>query len=382
MSKKTVLFSRKDASTFGRWWWTVDRWVLGALLMMMAIGGILSFAASPAVAVRLKLDTFFFVKRHLVMVPPAIIIMVMVSMMTPLSIRRFSVFVYFASLVLLVMTLIYGMEIKGARRWIMLFGMSLQTSEIVKPAFAVLSAWMLSEKYKDQTFPGGMISFVLLSALVVLLLLQPDLGMTLVVVATWVSQLFVAGLPVVWMVMFAGFSVVGLLGAYVLFPHVTKRIDQFFDPASVDAKHDLYQVNQSLEAFMQGGFLGRGPGEGIIKKHVPDAHADFVFSVAGEEFGLIVCLFIVLLFAFVVIRSLMRSMHNGSLFIMMATIGIVVQFGMQAFVNMASALHLIPTKGMTMPFMSYGGSSLMALGMAMGMLLSLTRKRHGTDDLI
>jgi cell division protein FtsW len=276
----------------------------------------------------------------------------------------------------------YGMEIKGARRWLALGGMSLQTSELIKPAFAILAAWMLSEKYRDPTFPGITISFCLMSILVTLLLLQPDLGMTLVVVVTWVGQLFIAGLPLIWMAILAGCALIGLLGTYVFLPHVTKRIDQFFDPASGDAKHDLYQVTKSLEAFMQGGLFGRGPGEGIVKKNVPDAHADFVFSVAGEEFGLILCLVLVALFGFVVVRALLRSMNDGSLFVMMATAGLVTQFGMQAFVNMASALHIIPTKGMTMPFISYGGSSLIALAIAMGMLLALTRKRHGAEIIV
>lgn len=206
--------------------------------------------------------------------------------------------------------------------------------------------------------------------------------MTLVLISTWIGQLFVAGMPLIWMGILAGLGIVCLCGAYFLFPHVAKRMDQFFDPSAGDPKQDLYQVTQSLKAFTQGGLFGRGPGEGIVKKNVPDAHADFVFAVAGEEFGLFLCLFIVALFAFVVIRSLMRAMQDSSLFVMMAASGLVIQFGLQAFVNMASALHLIPTKGMTMPFISYGGSSLVALAIAMGMLLGLTRKRHGVVDLL
>ncbi len=375
------LFSRRDASVLGRWWWTVDRWTLIALLAIIAIGGILSFAASPAVAVRLKLGTFFFVKRHLFMIPPAIAIMVGISLFNIQQLKRLSVFVYLIGLVLLVFTLISGMEIKGARRWIVLFGTSLQTSEIIKPAFAVLSAWMLSEKLKDPAFPGFSISFGLMALLATLLLMQPDLGMTLVVVMTWAAQLFVAGLPLLWIIVVACLGVMGLLGAYLFFPHVTKRIDQFLmGGTGGDSRHDLYQVTQSLEAFMQGGCFGKGPGEGIIKRTVPDAHADFVFSVAGEEFGFFVCLLIVALFAIVVAKSLIRVSQRNHLLTMMATVGIVTQFAMQAMVNMASALHLIPTKGMTMPFISYGGSSLVALAMAMGMLLALTRKRHGIEE--
>ncbi len=378
---KTV-FSRRDTSVIGRWWWTVDRWSLGAILVIIGLGVLLSFAASPPVANRLNLGTFFFVKRHLIMVPPALLIMFGISLLTPLHIRRLASFVYLTGVLMLIATLLYGIEIKGAKRWLMLAGMSLQASEFIKPAFAVLAAWMLAEKYKDPEFPGLSVSMVLLVILMLLLLLQPDLGMTLVLISTWIGQLFVAGMPLIWMGILAGLGIVCLCGAYFLFPHVAKRMDQFFDPSAGDPKQDLYQVTQSLKAFTQGGLFGRGPGEGIVKKNVPDAHADFVFAVAGEEFGLFLCLFIVALFAFVVIRSLIRAMQDSSLFVMMAASGLVIQFGLQAFVNMASALHLIPTKGMTMPFISYGGSSLVALAIAMGMLLGLTRKRHGVVDLL
>jgi cell division protein FtsW len=378
----TPTFSRRDTSVLGRWWWTIDRWSLSAIIIIMAIGILLSFAASPPVAERLNLGTFFFVKRHIIMVPPAVGLMVAISLLNPQQIRRLASFIYLVGVILLIFTLSNGMEIKGARRWIMLAGTSIQASEFIKPAFAIMVAWMLAEKYRDFQFPGLLISFILLSILVVLLLLQPDLGMTLVVVSTWIGQLFIAGMPIIWMVILATMGVVGLCGAYSLFPHVARRIDQFLDPTSGNPQHDLYQVNQSLEAFMNGGLFGKGPGEGVIKKNVPDAHADFVFSVAGEEFGLILCLALVGLFAFVVIRSLLRGMQESSLFTIMGTAGIAMQFGLQAFINMASALHLIPTKGMTMPFISYGGSSLVALGIAMGMLLALTRRRHGVTEVL
>lgn len=378
----TPIFSRRDTSVLGRWWWTIDRWSLSAIIIIMAVGILLSFAASPPVAERLNLGTFFFVKRHIIMVPPAVGLMLAISLLNPQQIRRLASLIYLVGVILLIFTLFNGTEIKGARRWIMLAGTSIQASEFIKPAFAIMVAWMLAEKYRDFQFPGLLISFILLVILVVLLLLQPDLGMTLVVVSTWIGQLFIAGMPIIWMVILATMAVVGLCGAYLLFPHVARRIDQFLDPTSGNPQHDLYQVNQSLEAFMNGGLFGKGPGEGVIKKNVPDAHADFVFSVAGEEFGLILCLALVGLFAFVVIRSLLRGMQESSLFTIMGTAGIAMQFGLQAFINMASALHLIPTKGMTMPFISYGGSSLVALGIAMGMLLSLTRRRHGVTEVL
>ncbi|MBI1954719.1 MAG: putative lipid II flippase FtsW [Proteobacteria bacterium] len=378
----TPSFSRADTSALGRWWWTVDRWSLLALLILISIGVILSFAASPPVADRLNLGGFYFVKRHLLMLIPSICIIVLVSLLTSKQIRRLASFIFLLSLLLMIATYFYGTEIKGAKRWISISGFSLQPSEFIKPAFAVLSAWMLAETLRNPNFPGVFISFGFLSLYTFLLLLQPDLGMTVVAVATWVGQLFIAGVSLIWFGVIAFLGLAGFIGSYFLFPHVAHRIDQFLDPSSGDPRHDLYQVYQSLEAFSKGGLLGIGPGEGVIKKHVPDAHADFIFAVAGEEFGLILCLVLVGIFAFIVCRSLLRAIHENSLFVILATSGLIIQFGLQAIVNMASSLHLIPTKGMTMPFISYGGSSLLALGIGMGMVLALTRRRYGVNEVL
>lgn len=379
-TSKNYSFSRRDTSILGRWWWTVDRWSLGALTILIALGILLSFAASPPVADRLNLGGFYFVKRHVIMIVPTLFILISTSLMTPRQIRRLASFVYIIGLVLLVLTITNGMEIKGARRWINLGNFSIQASEFVKPAFAVLVAWMLTERYRNPHFPGMIISTTLLALFVLLLMMQPDLGMTVVTTGAWIGQLFIAGMPLFWMGLVAALGVLGLIGSYFFFPHVARRIDQFLDPTTGDPKHDLYQVHQSLEAFMNGGLLGKGPGEGVVKKYIPDAHADFVFAVAGEEFGFILCTIIVGLFAFVVARCFLRVMHENSLFVVLAVGGLIIQFGSQALVNMSSTLHIIPTKGMTMPFISYGGSSLLALAMAMGMVLALTRKRHGTVD--
>ncbi|WP_010298083.1 FtsW/RodA/SpoVE family cell cycle protein [Candidatus Odyssella thessalonicensis] len=373
-------FSRRDNSVLGRWWWTVDRWSLGGIIIIMIVGVLLSFAASPPVADRLGLGGFFFVKRHMIMIIPALIVMVLSSLLMPRNIRRLAVLVYCASLMLMVATILTGAEVKGARRWINLGSFSLQASEFVKPVLAVISAWMMAEKLRHPNFPGISLSFMFMALYVILLILQPDFGMTIVTVATWGCQLFIAGIPLFWMALVLGVGLVGALGAYLFLPHVTRRVDQFLDPSSGDPKHDLYQITQSLEAFKHGGLFGRGPGEGVVKKHIPDAHADFVFAVAGEEFGVLVCLLIVGLFGFVVIRSYLRVVNEQSLFVMLATSGIAFQFGMQSLVNMASTLHIIPTKGMTMPFVSYGGSSMLALGLGMGMVLALTRKRYGVVD--
>lgn len=375
-------FSRRDTSVLGRWWWTVDRWSLAAIVLLMGIGVLLSFAASPAVADRLNLGGFYFAKRHVMMIGPSIFVLVGVSLLTPREVRRLAVMVYSVGLLLLIYTLLAGLEVKGARRWISLGGFSLQASEFVKPALIVLTSWMIAEKYKNYRFPGMTLSLVFYGLFVCLLMLQPDLGMTVVTTTTLIGQFFIAGMPIFWMALIGGTALMGLVSAYFFFPHVARRIDQFLDPGSVDQHHELYQVHQSLEAFMSGGLFGKGPGEGIVKKHIPDAHADFVFSVAGEEFGLILCFVLVGLFGFVVVRSLARALHETSLFSILATCGLAAQFGLQAIINMSSSLNIIPTKGMTMPFISYGGSSMLALAMGMGMMLSLTRKRHGVTEYI
>jgi cell division protein FtsW len=275
--------------------------------------------------------------------------------------------------VLLAYTFIGGVEIKGARRWIEIPGLSLQPSEFVKPTFAVVAAWLFAQYRLQPGFPGHFIAIALYLVVVGLLIKQPDLGMAVVVSAVWFTQFFLTGLRLIWVVGGVGAGAGGLVAAYFCLPHVTSRIDRFLNPGSGDS----YQVDRSMEAFANGGLWGRGPGEGTVKEYLPDAHADFVFAVVGEELGLLVCLLIVALFAFIVLRGFSRLLQDGNLFVVIAATGLLVQFGLQAIINMASSLHLMPTKGMTLPFISYGGSSMLALGLGMGMLLALTRRRFG-----
>jgi cell division protein FtsW len=366
-----MTFARIDQSPVARWWWTVDRWSLAALCVLMGFGVVMCLAASPAVAERIGYDGGHFIRRYLGLLPFTLALMWIVSLQTPRTVRRIAVAVFAVGIVLLAMTLLVGAEIKGARRWINLPLLSLQPSEFVKPCFAVITAWLLSEQKLRRGFPGNLIALALLLAIVAMLIMQPDIGMAAVVVAVWFGQLYMAGLRLYWVALFGLGGVGALAGAYRLLPHVRVRVDHFLDPAAGDS----YQVNRSLEAFANGGLWGRGPGEGTIKYVLPDAHADFVFAVAGEEFGLIVCLVVVALFAFVVMRGFSRLSQEGSLFVLLSATGLLIQFGLQAVINMASTLHMMPTKGMTLPFLSYGGSSMLALGLGMGMLLALTRRR-------
>ncbi|MGO1078446.1 FtsW/RodA/SpoVE family cell cycle protein [Inquilinus sp. CA228] len=372
-----VTLDRADSSVIGRWWWTVDRWMLLLLGIIMGIGSILILAASPAVAQRINLGEFYFIERHLMMLLPAIVLTFMVSLMSPSAIRRTAAIVLLVSVLGVFATLFVGVEIKGATRWIQLPGLSLQPSEFVKPAFAVAAAWLFAQQKTRPGFPGYIASTVLYALIAFLLLSQPDLGMTVVVTAVWFIQFFIAGLPMFLVVGLIAMGTGGLVGSYFLFEHVRSRIDRFLDPST----GDNYQVDRALEAFTNGGLFGTGPGEGSVKLYLPDAHADFIFAVGGEEFGLFFCLALVALFAFIVVRGLSRVMNETNLFIMLAVVGLVTQFGLQAAINMASTLHLIPTKGMTLPFVSYGGSSLIALGYGMGMVLALTRRHAGSGGM-
>ena len=370
-------YSRTNISVIGRWWLGVDRWTIAALIVLAAIGIVLAMAASPAVAEHLGKDIFYFAKRQLLFLLPAMIAMLGVSMLGERDLRRFAIALYAFALVMMVMVLVHGTEIKGATRWVSLAGVTIQPSEFMKPAFIVLSAWMFTAWRLNRDLACFMIAMALYGGSIMLLLAQPDVGMALLISMVWGVQFFLAGLPMILVVGVGILFVAGGVGAYYQFDHVHQRIDKFLDPAGAEA----YQVARSLEAFRNGGVYGVGPGEGQVKAVLPDAHADFVFAVAGEEFGLIPTLLIVLLFCFVVLRGFGRVFKSSSLFAQLAVAGLLAQFGLQAIINMASTLNLMPTKGMTLPFVSYGGSSMLALALGMGMVLALTRDGAGARQV-
>ena len=365
--------TRSDTSILSRWWWTVDKWSLFLLCALCSIGLLLTSAASPAVAERLDLPPMHFILRQALFVPPALAILFMTSMLTPKQVRRAAVVVFAVSVALLILTLIAGHEIKGARRWLSIGGLSLQVSEFVKPAFAVTVAWMFAARRLGEDIPGNIIATGLLLLVTALLLSQPDVGQTAVVVAIWFSELFLIGLSMVWIAVLVALGISCLVTAYFVFPHVASRVDRFLNPQDGDS----FQIDRAIEAFMNGGLFGTGPGAGTVKSSLPDAHADFVFAVLGEEFGLIACLLLLLIFGLIVLRGFIRALQDSDLFVVLATTGLLVQFSLQALINMASAVNLIPPKGMTLPFVSYGGSSALAIAFGMGMVLALTRRRPG-----
>ena len=369
----TESFSRTDRSLLGRWWWTVDRPLLFSFLTLLILGILLSLAGSPSTADRLHIDSFYFVKRHALLTIPAIFILFIGSLASPRLLRYICWGVLGLSIVMLVFTPFVGMEIKGARRWIPLGGFSLQATEFVKPSFIVIAGWLFSQQNR-YPLSGHLLSFILYLVLVGLILMQPDFGMTFIISATWLIQIFLAGLPVLWIVLLGVLGILSVISAYFFFPHVASRIDQFLDPSV----GDQYQITQSLEAFKSGGIFGQGPGEGIFKRYLPDAHADFIFPVAAEEFGFFFCIFVLGLYAFIFTRGIYLARREKNLFLILSLGGLIAQFTLQAFVNIASALKLIPTKGMTLPFLSYGGSSLLGTALGAGLILSMTRKR--ADD--
>ncbi len=365
------MISREQRTPFSEWWWTVDRLLLAAFMTLMLGGVILSLAASPPVAVRIGLDPFHFFNRHVLFLVPSVIVMLAVSFLSPRQVRRTALLVFAVSIVLVVATLLFGPEVKGAKRWITILGINIQASESLKPAFVVLVAWLFAESAKRPEMPATSMALGLLLMTVTLLVLEPDFGQTMLILMVWGTLFFIAGMRMIWVFGLMGAGAVGLFGAYMLVPHVAGRIKRFMDPAS----GDTFQVDMAMESFTHGGWFGQGPGEGTVKRILPDSHTDFVFAVAAEEFGIILCLALLALFAFIVIRALSRAYASEDLFARFAAAGLAIMFGIQASINMAVNLHLMPAKGMTLPFISYGGSSMISLAYGVGMLLALTRQR-------
>ena len=365
--------ARTDTSLVGQWWWTIDRWLLASIFTIAMVGMILTLAASPPVADRMGLESFHFAKRQIIFLTLSVALMIAVSFFEPRQVRWLAAILIIGAIGLMISTLLFGTEIKGAKRWLHIGGLSIQASEFVKPGFAVLAAWFFAARCFDDQFPGHILVGGLFILIAGLLLLQPDVGMTLVVSGILAVQFFIAGLSWLLVMVIAFLFVGGSIAAYFIFSHVQMRIDRFLDPGIGQG----YQVSRSLEAFQNGGWLGRGPGEGHVKEVLPDAHSDFIFAVVGEEFGLIACLIIIALFCFIILRGFSNAARENNLFILLAVTGLLTQFALQTLINMASTVNLMPPKGMTLPFISYGGSSTLALGLALGMVLALTRSRPG-----
>jgi cell division protein FtsW len=365
-----MLISRTDRGLMASWWFTVDRLLMAAVLLLIAAGVLFSMAATPPVAQRIGLEYFHFFKRQLVFLMPAVAVLIGASLLTSRQARRSSLWVFLGGLVLMVLAVKFGPEIKGAHRWLTIGSINIQPSEFAKPAFVVLAAWLLAEGRRRPDMPGTLAAWAAFVVFVGLLAVQPDFGQAALISMVWMLMLLVFGIP--WMVVLglAGVGLIGIAAAYQTLPHVASRVDRFLSPD----RGDTFQVDMARQAFENGKLFGTGPGGGSAKQVLPDAHSDFIFAVIGEEFGLVACIVLIGLVGFVVLRGLRHAKQADDGFATLALTGLVSMFALQAIINMGVNVSLIPAKGMTLPFISYGGSSLIAMAYAMGLVLALGRR--------
>ena len=363
-------FVEKTRSFISERFRDINRQLLYAAAILILYGVFLIFAASPGVAYRTNRETFYFINRQLIFLVPAIGVLFITAFLSFQQIRRLSFLVLLGALVCTVYVVLFGTEIQGAKRWLNFFGIGLQPSEFVKPAFAVVSAWLLASGRLIKQFPGYILSILLYGFVALLLLGQPDIGMLITVTSMFGVQLFLSGIPM-FLVIFLGCGGVGLaVFCYFVFDHVHTRVNRFFNPVE---GQEAYQVEKSMETLQNAGWFGKGPGEGIVKYELPDAHTDFILAVSAEEFGFILTALLVCVFAFIVLKGFRLLRQTNNHFCQIAVAGLLTQIAIQAIVNMGSTLNMLPTKGMTLPFISYGGSSLVSIGFAFGIILGLTR---------
>ncbi|MFN3352129.1 MAG: putative lipid II flippase FtsW [Brevundimonas sp.] len=371
-------FSRNDTSPVAKWFWTVDRGLLGAALALMGLGVMLSFASSPAAinADESITDPFHYAWRMLVFSAGGLVVMLTASLMSPRGVRRIAVLALVGAIGVMLLLPFIGNEVKGASRWVDLGPFSLQPSEFAKPGLIVFAAWMFAETQKGKGVPGVSIAFLAYAITVGLLLIQPDIGQTLLITTTFMAVFFMAGVPFKWMAVLMSLALAGMASLYFLFDHVRARVAKFVSPGV----EDTHQIDRASEAIRAGGLVGRGVGEGVMKRHVPDLHTDFIYSVGAEEFGLVLSLILIGLYAYIVLKGMRRAMRLTDPFEQTAAAGLFMLIGLQASINVAVNLNLIPTKGMTLPFISYGGSSMLAMALTMGFALALTRRRPGAYE--
>ena len=369
------MLSRTSRNPIAKWWWTVDRQMVIGVMVLLGMGFFAAFAASPAVAQHIGKSTYYFANKQFVFGTGAFVFLA-VSMLDAIWIRRLAVLMLIGAIGGVVLTLFAGVTVKGASRWLHIFGVSVQPSEILKPAFVVVVAWLMARQRARFKAYDVWYALALLVGCCLLLAMQPDFGQTILLALVWMCLFYLAGGS---LKLIAGLSSIGLAaGAYVYsaYPYFRSRIERFLDPST----GDTYQVDKAMDAIRSGGVTGVGPGDGKVKSILPDAHADYVFAVAAEEGGLLMGGFIILTFAFLVWRALWALRDENEHWVQLASAGLICLFGLQAIINLGVNLNLIPSKGMTLPFISYGGSSLLASAITMGMLVGLMRRR-GTVHL-
>ncbi len=362
-------FSRAERATVADWWLTVDRTLLALILTLALAGLAASLVASPLAALHLKHEPFYFVKRHAIGMAVALAALFGVSLLNPAQIKRLALFLFILSTALMAAALLQGSERNGATRWLIVWGAVIQPSEFAKPGFVVLSAWLFAESAKRPDMPALELALLLLAIMVTLLVLEPDMGQTIIAACVWCGLLFLSGYSLRLLPIFGLLGAAGLAAAYYSMPHFASRLDLFFRGA-----RETYQTSVAVNAFREAGWLGHGLGEGFTKARLPDAHNDFVFAAIAEETGIAACLFLILIYGLIVLRVLRSAFREENAFVQLAAAGLVMIFGLQALINMAVNLNLLPAKGVTLPFVSYGRSSLIASAINLGMIAALTRR--------
>ncbi|MAU86231.1 MAG: FtsW/RodA/SpoVE family cell cycle protein [Alphaproteobacteria bacterium] len=365
--------TRSRKSHISDWWWTIDKVQLGSIVLLIIFGIVLNLAASPPIAEKLSLNQYYFVKRQFLFFILGILVMFFFSFLNLKNLRRLCLIIFITSLITIFFLNIFGTPIKGATRWLDLGIISVQPSEFAKPTFIVLISWFLSESIV-KTVPSKIISLMLYSLFAFGLILQPDIGQTILITLAASIIYFISGMPLIVGFTIFILSLIGIGLSYLYVDHFYQRLNIFFNPSL----GDTYQIDTAYNAILQGGWFGVGPGEGVIKNILPDAHTDFIFAVAAEEFGLISCFIIISLFAFIVYRGLSRSLKQENLFAKIATIGLTSLICIQVGINIAVNLGIVPTKGMTLPFISYGGSSALSIAMTFGLILAFTRQKNNS----
>lgn len=363
---------RQSRHPLVRWWWEMDRITSLLVFVLMLIGAIAVSTASVAVATKYNVGPYHFAVRHLLFIVLALALMMAMTILKPAGIRRVGFLIFAVAFVGTLLTFVIGTEVKGAKRWIDIFGQSVQPTEFLKSGLIIVTATLLSIPDKIGRFRGYLATIALMGIVGLPVLLQPNFGMALAMGAVWGTQVFMAGLPLLWLVPLVGLAVVSVMGAYAVLPHVRDRIERFLSPET----SDTYQVDQAYEAIASGHLWGRGAGEGVVKHTLPDAHTDFIFAVIVEEFGIVMGILILAIFMALVWRAFSRLMRQEDRFTLLAGGGFVTLIALHVGVNVGVALHVLPTTGMTLPFISYGGSSTLAMALTMGFLLALLRKRR------
>lgn len=373
--KSNSVFDRRYLNLFKKWWIDIDKINFLIVLGIIIFGSMMIASSSPAIAKKIDVEKFFFVKKQLIFAITAIFLLIAISFLDREKIKIFSIVGIAATIGLLILVLLFGSEAKGAKRWISILGFTLQPSEFAKTFFIVFNAVILQKFYFEKWQVKYGISFGLFFVILCLLLLQPDFGMSLTLAVLWVAQLFLYGLPIPFFIAFALLGLCGGVGAYLTFPHVEDRINKFL--GSDGGKN--YQAERSIDAYVNGGFFGTGPGNGVVKKFIPDAHTDFIFAVVGEEYGIISCTIILIIFAYLITRIIKRALDEEDMFTYLTLCGLMMQFVMQVIVNVGVSLKLLPTKGMTLPFISYGGSSMISMAICFGLILAITKRKYHRD---